>query len=141
MCSLSHCSMHRCLHSEKKYGSPSVCEHCSTRCAFPKPEDIKRKVSIRAFSSGLKWCKVSTGAKCLLWRRDPAKYFLQVDGKTLCLLCTIKYKKDMFKKRNGTSAVSSGTKRSRHHTSGHRGKQTETDAGYVGVGHEVVWWV
>ena len=59
------------------------------------------------------------------------QYFLQVDGKTLCLLCTIKYKKDMFKKRNGTSAVSSGNssaKRSRHHT---RGKQTEADAGYV----------
>lgn len=34
----------RCLHSEKKYGSPSLCEHCRTRCAFPKPEEVKRKV-------------------------------------------------------------------------------------------------
>lgn len=34
----------RCLHSEKKYGPPSVCEHCNTRCAFPKPVDVKKKV-------------------------------------------------------------------------------------------------
>lgn len=57
----------------------------------------------------------------------------QVDGKTLCLLCTIKYKKDQFKKRNGTSssgAVSGGysaTKRSR--SSEHGSKPAET--GYV----------
>lgn len=34
----------RCAHSEKKYGSPSYCDHCNMKCAFPKPEDIKQKV-------------------------------------------------------------------------------------------------
>lgn len=33
----------------------------------------------------------------------------QVDGKTLCLLCTIKYKKDQFKKRNGTGHSRAGS--------------------------------
>ena len=34
----------RCSHSEKKYGLPSLCEHCNKKCAFDKPEDVKRKV-------------------------------------------------------------------------------------------------
>ena len=54
---------------------------------------------------------------------------LQVDGKTLCLLCTIKYKKDQFKKKNGTSSrpttseVHSATKRSHGHASEHKSDQ------------------
>lgn len=61
----------------------------------------------------------------------------QVDGKTLCLLCTIKYKKDQFKKRNGTSsksAANSSAKRSRNHTSEHMAKKMEAEPGYAWVG-------
>lgn len=86
----------RCLHSEKKYGPPSMCEHCNTRCAFPKPEDIKRKV----------------------------------DGKTLCLLCTIKYKKDQFKKRNGASTRPSMLSDSaKNHVSQRHSKLKEPESG------------
>lgn len=74
------------------------------KSAFPKPDDVKRKV----------------------------------DGKALCLLCTIKYKKDQFKKKhhssNGKTVPSSSTSvgtanRSHHRSSEHRTKRgPETDS-------------
>lgn len=48
-------SKYRCSHSEKKYGPPSVCEHCSKICAFPKPADVKKKVCNVWISSKKVW--------------------------------------------------------------------------------------
>lgn len=48
--------------------------------------------------------------------------YIQVDGKTLCLLCTIKYKKDQFKKRNGADHSRAGSGR---HSSGKRAWQQQ----------------
>ena len=41
--------IHRCSHSEKKYGSPVACEHCKLVCAFPKSEDARKKVIKEAY--------------------------------------------------------------------------------------------
>ena len=46
----------------------------------------------------------------------------QVDGKTLCLLCTIKYKKDQFNKKKKsvtTTSVTSSSSKRPHYSSTH----------------------
>jgi len=65
--------LHRCKHSEGRYGKPVSCDHCQMKCAFIKQDQVKQKVR-----------------SC---NQPPLTHHLQVDGMTLCLMCTLRYKK------------------------------------------------
>ncbi|KAF0292112.1 Protein FAM76A [Amphibalanus amphitrite] len=75
----------RCANSEKRYGPPQACEQCKQKCAFDRkdPED-KKKVD------------AASGA-------DPSGSSpdqITVDGKLLCWLCTLSYKRALAKTKS-----------------------------------------
>ncbi|XP_048850343.1 protein FAM76A isoform X1 [Brienomyrus brachyistius] len=85
----------RCTNSEKRHGPPQPCEQCKQQCAFDRKDD-RRKVSPGVCVS----LRVS--------QRAPRHAFppLQVDGKLLCWLCTLSYKRVLQKTREQLGGAS-----------------------------------
>lgn len=73
----------RCTNSEIKYGPPVNCEQCKQKCAFDRHDDDK-KVNI---------------IKCILSLFCNNNF--QVDGKLLCWLCTLSFKRALAKTKQG----------------------------------------
>ncbi|XP_043220469.1 protein FAM76A-like isoform X1 [Amphibalanus amphitrite] len=75
----------RCANSEKRYGPPQACEQCKQKCAFDRkdPED-KKKVD------------AASGAHPSGSSPDQ----ITVDGKLLCWLCTLSYKRALAKTKS-----------------------------------------
>lgn len=92
----------RCTNSEKKYGSPLTCDQCKQRCAFDRKDESRKKVKIF------------------------------VDGKLLCWLCTLSYKRALAKaKQNegGRASKSSLHHRSHTHKHSHSNSHKNSDHG------------
>lgn len=86
----------KCEHNVKAYGKPTACEYCNIIAAF-----IGNKCQ-RCTNSEIKYgppvnceqCK----QKCAFDRHDDDK---KVDGKLLCWLCTLSYKRALAKTKQG----------------------------------------
>ncbi|XP_050697638.1 protein FAM76A-like isoform X3 [Eriocheir sinensis] len=92
----------RCTNSERKYGPPLSCDQCKQKCAFDRKDIDKKKA--RPF------------LRCVA---------LQVDGKLLCWLCTLSYKRALAKTKVTDPARHSHIKlgsRSGHHKDKERHK-------------------
>ncbi|PWA23095.1 hypothetical protein CCH79_00002033 [Gambusia affinis] len=109
----------RCTNSEKKYGPPQTCEQCKQQCAFDRKEEGRRKVKTRAISS--------LSLRHVRYRQSLTTYslllVLQVDGKLLCWLCTLSYRRVLQKtkeQRKGFgSSNSSSLNEKDHHSRSH----------------------
>lgn len=117
-----------CARDLKQYGRPSSCSMCTLQSAFGG------KKCSRCLHSEKKYGPPSVCEHCNTRCAFPKPVDVKkkVDGKTLCLLCTIKYKRDQFKKRNGTcgrSAENSAAKRPRHHIFEHKALKMEPEPG------------
>ncbi|XP_077402690.1 protein FAM76B isoform X2 [Vanacampus margaritifer] len=103
----------RCTNSEKKYGPPQTCEQCKQQCAFDRKEEGRRKVSARHVIN------VFDLSVCVLW----VHLVPQVDGKLLCWLCTLSYRRVLQKtkeQRKGFgSSNSSSLNEKDHHSRQH----------------------
>ncbi|MGH0174531.1 UNVERIFIED_CONTAM: hypothetical protein FKN15_068074 [Acipenser sinensis] len=120
----------RCTNSEKKYGPPRTCEQCKQHCAFDRKDDRKKASSSLSLprntaahvvlsnpsietllqqggSAGMKWpglqyihpgCGLpSAGVEAL------------VDGKLLCWLCTLSYKRVLQKTKEQRKHLSASS--------------------------------
>ncbi|CAH3044362.1 unnamed protein product [Porites evermanni] len=91
----------KCSYNLKMFGQPSCCEYCNIRAAFDGNK-CSRQVYI-CLSSEKKYgppvsceqCKLNCAFEKPLESRD------KVDGKTLCLLCTLSYKRILHKAKKG----------------------------------------
>lgn len=119
----------RCAHSLKTYGQPSCCECCNIRAAFEGTKCSRCISSITKYGLPVscEQCKL----KCAFNRPDQSKE--KVGGKTLCLLCTISYKRIAHKNKKATKRhVDSGRNGSRerhHHHHHHHHKKARRDSG------------
>lgn len=115
----------KCAHNVKQHGKPSACEYCNVIAAF-----IGNKCQ-RCTNSEKKWGPPHTceqcKQQCAFDRRDETTK--RVDGKFLCWLCTMTYKRVMAKtKAKGGDGHQSGKESHRHdkqhsnHHSSHQGK-------------------
>lgn len=95
----------RCTYSEKKYGPPIHCEQCKQRCAFRRHENSRHNRGGSGSGSG-------SSSK-------------RLEGKMLCWLCTLSYKRALAKAAkysgsgsgsgasgNGSGSASGGSSRS-----------------------------
>ncbi|KAK3097859.1 hypothetical protein FSP39_013894 [Pinctada imbricata] len=85
----------KCFQNVKLYGKPTVCEYCNILAAF-----IGNKCQ-RCTNSEKKWGPPTTceqcKQKCAFDRTDDSRK--KVDGKLLCWLCTLAYKRVLAKAR------------------------------------------
>lgn len=110
----------RCTNSEKKYGPPQTCEQCKQQCAFDRKEEGRRKVG------AIHTCP----ARLLIPFLSCKISFPKVDGKLLCWLCTLSYRRVLQKtkeQRKGFGSSNSSSlnekdhhSRSHHHQHQHR---------------------
>lgn len=108
----------RCTNSEKKYGPPQTCEQCKQQCAFDRKEEGRRKVrTLQTYSLVWRWLFYSKTCELLSWTVP------QVDGKLLCWLCTLSYRRVLQKtkeQRKGfVSSNSSSLNEKDHHSRPH----------------------
>lgn len=73
----------RCTNSEIKYGPPVNCEQCKQKCAFDRQDDDKKVQDDKK--------EKSSGTISLSFN------VIQVDGKLLCWLCTLSFKRALAK--------------------------------------------
>ncbi|KAF2985465.1 hypothetical protein EK904_000126, partial [Melospiza melodia maxima] len=110
----------RCTNSEKKYGPPQTCEQCKQQCAFDRKEEGRRKVG---FVPHLSWLCLT-----IVFLFQKRKINRNVDGKLLCWLCTLSYKRVLQKTKeqrkslgssHSNSSSSSLTEKDQHHSKHH----------------------
>ncbi|XP_015772202.1 PREDICTED: protein FAM76A-like [Acropora digitifera] len=91
----------KCTYNFKMYGQPSCCEYCNIRAAF---EGSKCS---RCLSSEKKYGPPVSCEQCKLncAFEKPAEARDKVDGKTLCLLCTLSYKRILHKAKKREKRV------------------------------------
>ncbi|KAL1491061.1 hypothetical protein ABEB36_011714 [Hypothenemus hampei] len=103
----------KCEQNVKSYGKPTACEYCNIIAAF-----IGNKCQ-RCTNSEIKYgppvnceqCK----QKCAFDRQDDDK---KVDGKLLCWLCTLSFKRALAKTKQGDAERRAHLKMSARHKSG-----------------------
>ncbi|KAJ8920771.1 hypothetical protein NQ315_004912 [Exocentrus adspersus] len=105
----------KCEQNVKSYGKPTACEYCNIIAAF-----IGNKCQ-RCTNSEIKYgppvnceqCK----QKCAFDRQDDDK---KVDGKLLCWLCTLSYKRALAKTKQGDADRRAHMKMSQLHKNKHK---------------------
>jgi hypothetical protein len=105
----------KCEQNVKSYGKPTACEYCNIIAAF-----IGNKCQ-RCTNSEIKYgppvnceqCK----QKCAFDRHDDDK---KVDGKLLCWLCTLSFKRALAKTKQGDAERRAHMKISQLHKSKHK---------------------
>ncbi|KAG5889017.1 hypothetical protein JTB14_033946 [Gonioctena quinquepunctata] len=105
----------KCEQNVKSYGKPTACEYCNIIAGF-----IGNKCQ-RCSNSEIKYgppvnceqCK----QKCAFDRHDDDK---KVDGKLLCWLCTLSFKRALAKTKQGDAERRAHLKRSQLHRSKHK---------------------
>lgn len=112
----------RCTNSEKKYGPPQTCEQCKQQCAFDRKEEGRRKVGV------IHNCCSSLNV-FLSFKLS----FLKVDGKLLCWLCTLSYRRVLQKTKEqrkgfGSSNSSSLNEKDHHSRSHHHHQQRHSSS-------------
>jgi hypothetical protein len=86
----------RCKSSVKKYGPPVPCEQCKLTCAFKRPDEALKRVR-NAFYVRVK-SKLSYKCFIVLYISSSS----QVNGKLLCLLCTISFKRIQHRQKKAS---------------------------------------
>ncbi|XP_046585523.1 protein FAM76B-like [Haliotis rubra] len=107
----THSICKKCAYNVKVYGKPTACEYCSVIAAF-----IGNKCQ-RCTNSEKKWGPPSTceqcKQKCAFDRNDDSRR--KVDGKLLCWLCTLAYKRVLAKakrhREHDAQKIASGANR------------------------------
>ncbi|XP_031567805.1 protein FAM76B-like isoform X2 [Actinia tenebrosa] len=128
----------------KKHGQPTCCEYCNIRAAFNGTKCSRCESSERKYGPPIvcEQCKL----KCAFQKSDESKD--KVDGKILCLLCTLAYKRLVHKSKKeggellrGSNSHShkrslkrEGHHRHHHHHSKHekRSKTEHNDVSGIG---------
>ncbi|XP_029104053.1 protein FAM76A-like isoform X1 [Scleropages formosus] len=112
----------RCTNWEKRHGPPQPCEQCKQQCAFDRKDD-RRKVSAAA-------ARAPACTRAHLSERAYLYLDAQVDGKLLCWLCTLSYKRVLQKTREQRKQLASSSHTSlsqkeqlAHLSSGHYNSQ------------------
>ncbi|XP_054262134.1 protein FAM76A isoform X2 [Macrosteles quadrilineatus] len=83
----------RCTNSERKYGPPVTCEQCKQKCAFDrKDEDKKNSLCMKNDNFTFNIVKEDGELSRPEDGRDS-----KVDGKLLCWLCTLSFKRALAK--------------------------------------------
>ncbi|KAG8192816.1 hypothetical protein JTE90_014600 [Oedothorax gibbosus] len=102
----------KCEYNVKLYGKPSACEYCNIIAAFIGAKCQRCTNSEKRYGppTSCDQCK----QRCAFDRKDDSRK--KVDGKLLCWLCTLSYKRALAKTIQGTSRHSSSSK-SHHHSS------------------------
>nr|CAG4649161.1 EOG090X02IW [Scapholeberis mucronata]SVE93500.1 EOG090X02IW [Scapholeberis mucronata] len=110
----------KCELNVKQYGKPSACEYCNIIAAFIGNKCQRCTNSEKKYGPPVtcEQCK----QKCAFDRKDEDKK--KVDGKMLCWLCTLSYRRALAK-----------TKHSERHSSSTSSKSKEQQQQHVGSGH------
>eukprot|EP00058_Branchiostoma_floridae_P013654 XP_002599142.1 hypothetical protein BRAFLDRAFT_122985 [Branchiostoma floridae] len=110
----------KCAQSVKAYGTPTICEFCNLIAAFigskcQRCTNLERKYGP---PSTCDQCKL----RCAFDRKDDSKK--KVDGKLLCWLCTLAYKRALqkAKKRKHADHGHVSSHSGSHHNSHHKDK-------------------
>ncbi|KAM7444938.1 Protein fam76b [Porites harrisoni] len=87
----------KCSYNLKMFGQPSCCEYCNIRAAFDGNKCSRCLSSEKKYGPPVscEQCKLNCAFEKPLESRD------KVDGKTLCLLCTLSYKRILHKAKKG----------------------------------------
>ncbi|XP_064404955.1 protein FAM76A-like [Halichondria panicea] len=129
-----------CAREFKEHGTPSFCSICNLQSAFTGKKCSRCSRSEKKYGNPIPCedCKL----KCAFAKPEDVKQ--KVDGKSLCLLCTINFKKAQFKRKsiaeqkgtsNSTSSHSSatGTKHNRvksKHSIRHKDKDKDGESSF-----------
>nr|CAG4641527.1 EOG090X02IW [Eurycercus lamellatus] len=107
----------KCEFNVKQYGKPSACEYCNIIAAFIGNKCQRCTNSEKKYGPPVtcEQCK----QKCAFDRKDEDKK--KVDGKMLCWLCTLSYRRALAKTKHSErhSGSTSKTKEQQHGTGGH----------------------
>ncbi|XP_054163505.1 protein FAM76B-like [Oppia nitens] len=112
----------KCEQNVKQYGKPSACDYCNIIAAFIGSKCQRCANSEKKYGPPLtcEQCK----QRCAFDRKDPESR-KKVDGKLLCWLCTLSYKRALAKAKQNDSSIrhtsisalkSSSRSSSRHHS-------------------------
>ncbi|KAJ7394361.1 Protein fam76b [Desmophyllum pertusum] len=87
----------KCNYSLKNCGQPSCCEYCNIRAAFDGKKCSRCVSSEKKYGAPIscEQCKLNCAFE------KPMESRVKVDGKTLCLLCTLSYKRILHKAKRG----------------------------------------
>lgn len=94
----------KCSYNFKMYGQPSCCEYCNIRAAFEGSKCSRCLSSEKKYGPPVscQQCKLNCAFEKPMEARD------KVDGKTLCLLCTLSYKRILHRAKKGEKRVLGG---------------------------------
>nr|CAG4636843.1 EOG090X02IW [Ceriodaphnia reticulata]SVE72819.1 EOG090X02IW [Ceriodaphnia reticulata] len=130
----------KCEFNVKQYGKPSACEYCNIIAAFIGNKCQRCTNSEKKYGPPLtcEQCK----QKCAFDRKDEDKK--KVDGKMLCWLCTLSYRRALAKtkhsERHSSSTSSKAKEQQQQHTSSghhhhhHNKRPQRPDVTKVGLG-------
>ncbi|CAN7989012.1 unnamed protein product [Ixodes hexagonus] len=135
----THTICKKCEQNVKAYGKPTACEYCNIIAAFIGSKCQRCTNSEKRYGPPVncEQCK----QRCAFDRKDDSRR--KVDGKLLCWLCTLSYKRALAKAKQNDpmrhSALSKGSSAStaHHHHHHHRsssGSTTTTATGTTGTG-------
>nr|CAG4636006.1 EOG090X02IW [Eubosmina coregoni]SVE69683.1 EOG090X02IW [Eubosmina coregoni] len=124
----------KCESNVKQYGKPSACEYCNIIAAFIGNKCQRCTNSEKKYGPPVtcEQCK----QKCAFDRKDEDKK--KVDGKMLCWLCTLSYRRALAKtKHSERHSSSSKTKEQHSHHNHHHSKRPQRpDVTKIGLGSE-----
>ncbi|KAL2736632.1 protein FAM76A isoform X1 [Vespula maculifrons] len=86
----------RCTNSEKRYGPPVTCEQCKQKCAFDR-QDEDKKIILYHSEGDIFSCLDTIAITCDIFFAVTLLLVTMVDGKLLCWLCTLSYKRALAK--------------------------------------------
>uniref|UniRef100_T1IY25 Protein FAM76A n=1 Tax=Strigamia maritima TaxID=126957 RepID=T1IY25_STRMM len=109
----------KCEQNVKLYGKPTACEYCNIIAAFIGSKCQRCTNSEKKYGPPLacEQCK----QRCAFDRKDDSRK--KVDGKLLCWLCTLSYKRALAKAKQNDPSRHPGIslhKSNAHHRSGHK---------------------
>jgi len=111
----------KCELNVKQYGKPSACEYCNIIAGF-----IGNKCQ-RCTNSEKKYGPPGTceqcKQKCAFDRKDEDKK--KVDGKMLCWLCTLSYRRALAKTKHSERHSSSSKSKEQQHNNHHHNKRPQ----------------
>ncbi|KAL9968639.1 hypothetical protein ACROYT_G020754 [Oculina patagonica] len=116
----------KCTHNFKTYGQPSCCEYCNIRAAFDGTKCSRCVSSEKRYGAPVSCdqCKLNCAFQKPMESRE------KVDGKILCLLCTLSYKRILHKAKKRPANEHEHHKRDRKDR---RSKIAKTENGHSPV--------
>lgn len=105
----------KCSYNFRMYGQPSCCVYCNIRAAFDGSKCSRCLSSEKKYGPPVscEQCKLNCAFEKPMEARD------KVDGKTLCLLCTLSYKRILHKAKKGEKRAGGQDHHKRYRKSKH----------------------